>query len=99
MKKSLSKKLAALPSDLQDWLEELPLEDLIALLHAERESYLLQASAPPLDDFRQYLVGEPDVPYGLPTPGKTPTLGAWRGKIWLSDDFDAPLEGFEDYRP
>ena len=28
---------------------------------------------------------------------RTPKLGGWDGKIWMSDDFDAPLEDFEDY--
>jgi 5-methylcytosine-specific restriction endonuclease McrA len=28
---------------------------------------------------------------------RKPRLGAWAGKIWVSDDFDEPLEDFEDY--
>ncbi|MDR1936742.1 MAG: type II toxin-antitoxin system RelB/DinJ family antitoxin, partial [Candidatus Accumulibacter sp.] len=28
---------------------------------------------------------------------KTPQLGAWEGKVRLSDDFDAPLEDFGEY--
>ena len=32
------------------------------------------------------------------SPGqKTPKLGGWEGRIWMSDDFDAPLEDFKDY--
>lgn len=30
-------------------------------------------------------------------PAKRGGLGIWKGKIWLSDDFDAPLEDFKDY--
>jgi len=26
-----------------------------------------------------------------------PQLGGWEGKIWMSDDFDAPMEEFKDY--
>ena len=26
-----------------------------------------------------------------------PRFGSLKGKIWLSDDFDAPLEDFKDY--
>jgi hypothetical protein len=28
---------------------------------------------------------------------RKPQLGAWAGKIWVSDDFDEPLEDFADY--
>ncbi|MCL2301005.1 MAG: DUF2281 domain-containing protein [Firmicutes bacterium] len=28
--------------------------------------------------------------------GKVPTLGSMKGKIWMSDDFDAPLEDFRE---
>ena len=24
-------------------------------------------------------------------------FGIWKGKIWMADDFDAPLEDFQDY--
>jgi DNA-damage-inducible protein J len=28
---------------------------------------------------------------------KTPKLGCMKGKIWMADDFDAPLEDFKEY--
>jgi len=28
---------------------------------------------------------------------KTPKLGCMKGKIWISDDFDEPLEDFKEY--
>jgi hypothetical protein len=28
---------------------------------------------------------------------KTPIYGAWQGKIMMAADFDAPVEGFEEY--
>jgi DNA-damage-inducible protein J len=28
---------------------------------------------------------------------KTPKLGGWEGKIWMADDFDAPLDDFKEY--
>jgi hypothetical protein len=28
---------------------------------------------------------------------KKPVFGSLKGKIWMSDDFDAPLEDFNDY--
>jgi len=28
---------------------------------------------------------------------KVPKLGCMKGKIWMADDFDAPLEDFEEY--
>lgn len=28
---------------------------------------------------------------------KLPRMGAFKGEIWMSDDFDAPLEDFKDY--
>jgi prevent-host-death family protein len=32
-----------------------------------------------------------------PPAGKR-QLGTWKGKIWISPDFDEPLDEFEDYR-
>ena len=31
------------------------------------------------------------------TVRKKPKLGGWEGKIWIADDFNAPLEEFEEY--
>ena len=28
---------------------------------------------------------------------RTPQLGGWEGKIWVSDDFNAPMEEFKEY--
>ena len=28
-----------------------------------------------------------------------PTFGSAKGEIWMSEDFDAPLDDFEDYMP
>ena len=28
---------------------------------------------------------------------KRPKLGGWEGKIWMADDFDAPMEDFAEY--
>ena len=28
---------------------------------------------------------------------KTPKPGGWEGKIWMADDFDAPLDDFKEY--
>ena len=41
--------------------------------------------------------------HGLPfsvsgePPPKTPKPGCMQGKIWMADDFDAPLEDFKEY--
>ena len=32
-----------------------------------------------------------------PEPQKVPVFGCAKGKIWMADDFDAPLEDFKDY--
>jgi antitoxin (DNA-binding transcriptional repressor) of toxin-antitoxin stability system len=37
------------------------------------------------------------VPIDQPAP--RPTFGSARGKIHIHDDFDAPLEDFEEYMP
>ena len=39
---------------------------------------------------------------GIPFPlvmqeKKKPMLGCMKGKIWMADDFDAPLEDFKEY--
>jgi len=28
---------------------------------------------------------------------RVPQFGGWEGKIWMSDDFDAPMEEFKEY--
>jgi addiction module RelB/DinJ family antitoxin len=28
---------------------------------------------------------------------RLPQFGGWEGKIWMSDDFDAPMEDFKEY--
>ncbi|BAW96044.1 prevent-host-death protein [[Synechococcus] sp. NIES-970] len=37
----------------------------------------------------------------LPATSKKPRpkFGSAKGLIWMSDDFDDPIEGFEDYEP
>lgn len=30
-------------------------------------------------------------------PAKRGGLGIWKGKIWMADDFDEPLEDLKDY--
>ena len=36
-------------------------------------------------------------PY-LPPPDGPRVPGRWRDRIWMSDDFDAPLPEFEEYQ-
>ncbi len=36
---------------------------------------------------------------GIDDPVSLPRIGALKGKIWIADDFDAPLEAFQDYAP
>lgn len=49
-------------------------------------------------DYIEFLVNR----YAQETP-KTPKtakrggLGIWKGKIWMSEDFDEPLEDLKDY--
>lgn len=41
--------------------------------------------------------------HGIPFPmmtgqvQKTPQPGSMKGKIWMTEDFDAPLEDFKEY--
>ncbi len=36
----------------------------------------------------------------VPTDGIGPYgRGAWKGQVWMADDFDAPLDDFKDYMP
>lgn len=30
-------------------------------------------------------------------PVKKPRFGGWEGRIWMADDFDAPLDDFKEY--
>ncbi|MDR3120144.1 MAG: peroxide stress protein YaaA [Clostridiales bacterium] len=55
-------------------------------LSRERELVFVKPAAPP-----EFAPALPEH-----TERKTPKLGGWEGKIWMSDDFDAPLEDFEE---
>lgn len=37
----------------------------------------------------------------VPLPKRTlqPTFGSAKDEVWMSEDFDAPLDDFEDYMP
>ena len=37
------------------------------------------------------------VPENKPNPSRESMLGCMKGKIWMADDFDAPLEDFKEY--
>jgi len=39
------------------------------------------------------------VPLSKPKPKPHPTFGSAEGEIWMSEDFNAPLDDFEDYMP
>ncbi len=34
---------------------------------------------------------------GIQEPVSLPRIGALKDQIWIADDFDAPLDAFEDY--
>jgi addiction module RelB/DinJ family antitoxin len=57
-----------------------------------------------INGFLTQVVREKSVPFDLDKPktpnGKRPRsefLGCMEGKIWMSDDFDAPLEDMREY--
>lgn len=35
----------------------------------------------------------------LPKRAPRPTFGSAKDEVWMSEDFDAPLDDFEDYMP
>jgi len=38
------------------------------------------------------------VPFAIAKPArKQAKLGGWEGKIWMADDFNAPMEEFREY--
>jgi hypothetical protein len=50
---------------------------------------------------KQKLTTEPptEPPTASPTPPRQAQFGSAKGSIVMADDFDAPLEDFEDYMP
>lgn len=50
-------------------------------------------------DYVEYLSWRKDAPLdGDKEPQrKTPVPGLLKGKIWIADDFDAPLDDFKEY--
>jgi hypothetical protein len=54
---------------------------------------------------RLYVDVPPEVPTGkviltftpVSAAKKTPKPGCMKGKIWMADDFDAPLDDFKEY--
>jgi antitoxin (DNA-binding transcriptional repressor) of toxin-antitoxin stability system len=51
----------------------------------------------------EVLIGEPDAPLVRLVPVEChqsrPQFGSARGKIFMADDFDAPLSDFDEYVP
>jgi DNA-damage-inducible protein J len=49
--------------------------------------------------FLRQSIRQKGIPFPLFTENakKTPKLGGWEGKIWMADDFDAPLDDFKEY--
>ena len=37
------------------------------------------------------------VPYDVESSPRELGVGNWKGRIWMADDFDAPLEEFKEY--
>ena len=49
--------------------------------------------------FLRQAIRKNGIPFELiaePTP-KTPRFGCMKGKIWMAEDFDEPLEDFKEY--
>ena len=48
--------------------------------------------------FLRQIINRRGIPFTIvQKPIKGPKPGGWEGKIWMSDDFDAPLSDFNEY--
>jgi DNA-damage-inducible protein J len=48
--------------------------------------------------FLHQIVNKNGIPFEISTPEKKPIeFGKFKGEIWMADDFDAPMEEFEEY--
>jgi DNA-damage-inducible protein J len=49
--------------------------------------------------FLRQAIRQHGIPFDISTEPvkKTPKPGCMKGKIWMADDFDAPLEDFKEY--
>ncbi|GHV42658.1 hypothetical protein FACS189490_12090 [Clostridia bacterium] len=48
--------------------------------------------------FLVQIVNKNAIPFEVSaTPRKTAKLGGWEGKVWMSDNFNEPMEEFEEY--
>jgi len=50
--------------------------------------------------FLRQVIRKNGIPFDMvseKTQPKTPKLGCMKGKIWVSEDFDEPLEDFKEY--
>ena len=49
--------------------------------------------------FLRQAIRQHGIPFAISTDPvkKTPKPGCMKGKIWIADDFDAPLEDFREY--
>ncbi|WP_338430197.1 type II toxin-antitoxin system VapB family antitoxin [Synechococcus elongatus] len=45
----------------------------------------------------EFLIDKQGKEHALASPKKKRQAGLLKGKIWMSDDFDAPLEDLKDY--
>ena len=91
-----------------DWLEKAHLTEADARL--EFALFLLSTSKISLAEAAElaerpfeemlHIAAERGVEFVIepkPMPKKVPKAGFFKGKIWMSDDFNEPLEDFKDY--
>lgn len=76
-----------LETSILDNLKKLPesMQQAVFLYTEFLVNRITQKSANPLETM-------PEMP-----SNKRGGLGIWQGKVWIADDFDAPLEDFQEY--
>jgi antitoxin (DNA-binding transcriptional repressor) of toxin-antitoxin stability system len=72
-----------------------------ATITKDTESYLpsaeeiLEIYDMTVEEFKEFIRENPD--YAPPKPVEKRVIGMYEGQIWMSDDFDAPMEEFAEY--
>lgn len=104
---SLVQELSMLFQELKEQAFKLPKRDRLALVSAiveslQEDTTISQSDRPNvIGQMRDLLKSDSVSPKSVPinTVGVIPKFGSAKGSIRMSDDFDEPLEDFEEYAP
>ena len=82
---------------LMEWMGRSRAETMIQPVILEKLAELPESLQTEVLHYIEFLIEKQAKNSTQEKPKKRGGLGIWKGKIWMSDDFDEPLEDLKDY--